>query len=443
VVSARVSHRPGAVRSRISAVAALASRHSSEVVCPVYPGRMFQGEALPHSPRRRKSLAQLCRMELGMERNAVRVGMAFVFLVSWLTLAGCKTQPADAAAEAPPVASVIPDFNVVAFSVDHPEQFPLATAAEHDAPSHLVVTGAVNPDVARNVPVISLASGRVVSINARLGDTVKKGQLLLRVRSDDISGAFANYKMAAADEVLARAQWERAQELYKHGAIALNDLQVAQDAEDKAEVAVDTAAEHLRLLGSTVEHPSGIVDIVAPVSGVITDQQVTNAGGVQALGTSPFTISDLSRVWIVCDVYENDLPTVSVGDSAEITLNAYPGKVLKGTISNIAPILDPNIRTAKVRIEVANPGLMRVGMFVTATFRGRKNEVHTTVPATAILHLHDREYVYVPSPEKKFRRVEVISGSELPGGMQEIMSGIPVGQQVVSNAVVLQHTVEQ
>jgi membrane fusion protein, heavy metal efflux system len=369
--------------------------------------------------------------------------MAFVFLVSWLTLAGCKTQPADAAAEAPPVASVIPDFNVVAFSVDHPEQFPLATAAEHDAPSHLVVTGAVNPDVARNVPVISLASGRVVSINARLGDTVKKGQLLLRVRSDDISGAFANYKMAAADEVLARAQWERAQELYKHGAIALNDLQVAQDAEDKAEVAVDTAAEHLRLLGSTVEHPSGIVDIVAPVSGVITDQQVTNAGGVQALGTSPFTISDLSRVWIVCDVYENDLPTVSVGDSAEITLNAYPGKVLKGTISNIAPILDPNIRTAKVRIEVANPGLMRVGMFVTATFRGRKNEVHTTVPATAILHLHDREYVYVPSPEKKFRRVEVISGSELPGGMQEIMSGIPVGQQVVSNAVVLQHTVEQ
>jgi cobalt-zinc-cadmium efflux system membrane fusion protein len=378
-----------------------------------------------------------------MERNAVRVGMVLVFLVSWLTLAGCKTQPADAAAEAPPAASVIPDFNVAAFSVDHPEQFPLATAAEHDAPSHLVVTGAVNPDVARNVPVISLASGRVVSINARLGDTVRKGQLLLRVRSDDISGAFANYKMAAADEVLARAQWERAQELYKHGAIALNDLQVAQDTDDKAKVAVDTAAEHLRLLGSTVEHPSGIVDIVAPVSGVITDQQVTNAGGVQALGTSPFTISDLSRVWIVCDVYENDLPTVNVGDSAEITLNAYPGKMLKGTISNIAPILDPGIRTAKVRIEVANPGLMRVGMFVTATFRGRKNEVHTTVPATAILHLHDREYVYVPAPEKKFRRVEVISGSELPGGMQEIMSGIKVGQQVVSNAVVLQQTIEQ
>jgi len=363
-----------------------------------------------------------------VERENLRVSLPFILLASLLSLGGCKAQPTDAAAEAPPPAIVTADFNVAAFSVDHPEQFPLALAVERDAPSHLVVTGAVNPDVARNVPVISLASGRVVSINARLGDMVTKGQLLLRVRSDDVSGAFANYQMAVADEVLARAQWERAQDLYKHGAIALNDLQVAQDAEDKATVAVDTAAEHLRLLGSSVDHPSGIVDIVAPVSGVITDQQVTNAAGVQALGTSPFTISDLSYVWIVCDVYENDLSTV---------------KVLKGTISNISPILDPSIRTAKVRVEVQNPGLMRVGMFVTATFQGRKNEVHTVVPASAILHLHDREYVYVPAPERKFRRAEVVSGPELPGGMQEIVSGIHVGQQLVSNAVVLQHTVEQ
>ena len=377
-----------------------------------------------------------------MERENLRVSLPFILLALLLSLGGCKAQPTDAAAEVPPPATVTPDFNVAAFSVDHPEQFPLAVAVERDAPSHLVVTGAVNPDVARNVPVISLASGRVVSINARLGDMVRKGQLC--------SGSEATISRAPSltirwqsPTVLARAQWERAQDLYKHGAIALNDFQVAQDAEDKAKVAVDTAAEHLRLLGSSVDHPSGIVDIVAPVTGVITDQQVTNAAGVQALGTSPFTISDLSYVWIVCDVYENDLSTVKVGDSAEITLNAYPGKVLKGTISNISPILDPSIRTAKVRVEVKNPGLMRVGMFVSATFQGRKNEVHTVVPASAILHLHDREYVYVPAPERKFRRVEVVSGPELSGGMQEIVSGIHVGQQVVSNAVVLQHTVEQ
>ena len=184
------------------------------------------------------------------------------------------------------------------------------------------------------------------------------------------------------------------------------------------------------------------MDINAPVSGVITDQQVTNAAGVQALGANPFTISDLSYVWVVCDVYENDLANVRIGDTAAISLNAYPGQVFTGTISNIGAILDPSIRTAKVRIEVRNPGMMRLGMFVTATFRGQKKETHTEVPATAILHLHDRDWVFVPTPDKKFRRVEVVSGDMLPNQMQEIMSGLQPGQQVVTNAVVLQNTLD-
>jgi len=304
------------------------------------------------------------------------------------------------------------------------------------------VTGSVNPDIARTVPVISLASGRIVGIFARLGDQVKKGQLLLKVRSDDISGGYSTYQMAVADETLARAQYERARELYKHGAIALNDLQVAQDTEDKAKVAVDTAAEHLRLLGSSTDHPSGIVDITAPISGVITDQEVTNAAGVQSLGTSPFTISDLSTVWIVCDVYENDLSTVHTGDPAEITLNAYPGQVFNGRVDNILPILDPNLRTGKVRIEVRNPGFMKVGMFVTTTFRGQKDEVNSAVPASAILHLHDRDWVYVPTPGKKFRRVGVVGGDALPNGMQEIKSGLQAGQQVVTNPLALQNEID-
>jgi cobalt-zinc-cadmium efflux system membrane fusion protein len=217
---------------------------------------------------------------------------------------------------------------------------------------------------------------------------------------------------------------------------------VAQDTEDKAKVAMDTAAEHLRLMGSSVDHPSGIVNITAPVSGVITDQEVTNAAGVQSLGTSPFTISDLSIVWIVCDVYENDLPSVQTGDPAEITLNAYPGTVLKGKVSNILPILDPNLRTGKVRIEVPNPGMMRVGMFVTATFHGQKDEVNSAVPASAILHLHDRDWVYVPTSDKRFRRVMVAGGDALPGGMQEIKSGIQAGQQVVTNPLALQNEID-
>ncbi|MGB8839358.1 MAG: efflux RND transporter periplasmic adaptor subunit, partial [Candidatus Acidiferrales bacterium] len=227
-------------------------------------------------------------------------------------------------------------------------------------------------------------------------------------------------------------------------AISLNDLQVAEDAENKAKVDVETTAEHLKVLGSPLDHPSGIVDIVAPVSGVITDQQVTNAAGIQGLSsTNPFTISDLSSVWIVCDVYENDLANVRVGDTADVRLNAYPDRVVTGRISNIGAVLDPNIRTAKVRIEVRNPGEMRPGMFVTATFHGQKVELHAAIPASAILHLHDRDWVYVPAGGKKFRRVGVVAGSDLPGKSQEIVSGVQAGQQVVRDALVLQNTVEQ
>jgi cobalt-zinc-cadmium efflux system membrane fusion protein len=307
-----------------------------------------------------------------------------------------------------------------------------------------MTTGAISPDISRTVPVISLAAGRVVDIHAKLGDAVQKGQVLLRVQSADLSGAFSDYRKAVADEQLARTQLERAKLLYDKGAISLNDLQVAQDAEDKAKVDVENTTERLRVLGADINHPAAIVDIRAPVSGVITDQQVTAAGGVQGLSSpNPFTISDLSHVWILCDVYENDLATVHVGEIAEIRLNAFPDKVFTGRIGNVGQVLDPSLRTAKVRIEVVNPGMMRIGMFVTATFHGQRKETHAAVPAAAILHLHDRDWVYVPIGGNKFRRTEVVAGRILPSNMQEIISGIKPGQQVVDNALALQNTVEQ
>ena len=367
-----------------------------------------------------------------------------LFFAFGLFLGGCGESKGDPKAEAPPATKVEHEEEVNVVRVDHPEQFPLTTAVEHITTSQLTTTGAISPDISRSVPVISIATGRVVDIHARLGDTVKKGQLLLRIQSADMSSAFSDYRKAVADEQLARTQLERSKLLYDKGAVSLNDLQVTQDTEDKAKVDVENTTERLRVLGGSIDHPAAIVDIRAPVSGVITDQQVTNAAAVAGLGSpNPFTISDLSSVWVLCDVYENDLAFVHVGDNAEIRLNAYPDKVFTGRISNVGPVLDPNLRTAKVRIEVRNPGLMRVGMFVTATFHGLKKERHTAVPTSGILHLHDREWVYVPVGDKKFRRVEVTSGDTLPNKMQDIVSGIQPGQQVVTNALVLQNTVEQ
>ena len=378
-----------------------------------------------------------------MKSKAIGFVLLQMALIATLVISGCKSDKVNADAEAPPPAKVVSGVDVTFFAVEHPEFYPIVTATEYQAPSQLFVTGTVFPDISRNVPVISLASGRVVDIRARLGDAVKKGQLLLRVRSDDISGGFDAYRKAISDELLARKQLDRAKLLYEHGAIAQQDLEVAQDAEDDAKTTLDTATEHLHLLGSDPNDPKGIVDIVAPVSGVITDQEVTDAAFVQAYSTpNPFTISDLTSVWIVCDVYESDMANVRMGQPVDIKLNAYPGKVFKGTISNIGSFLDPNIRTAKVRVEVANPGqIMRPGMFATATLFGKEKQAYASVPASAVVHLHDRDWVFIPL-QGKFKRTEVVCGEQLPNGMQQVISNLHPGDQVVTNAINLQNAID-
>jgi cobalt-zinc-cadmium efflux system membrane fusion protein len=371
-------------------------------------------------------------------------------LCVWLSIfvTGCndKVTAKDSASASvgPAPTAVEPDLDANNFKVDHPERFTLATAGEYVGAPELNVTGVVNPDVSRQVPVPSLATGRVLEIDAHLGDEVKKGQLLFKVRSSDIAGAFSNYRQAVKNEQLTKIQLDRANTLFEHGAVPKSAQEIAQNAEDDNMVVLETAKEQLGLLGVDPAHPTGIVEVFAPVAGTITDQQITDQSGVQALTPpNPFTISDLSQVWIICDVWENNMAQVHIGESADIHLVAYPKRVLKARISNILPIIDPNIRTAKVRLQVENPGLMRVGMFVTATFHGQTMEKHASVPASAILHLHDREWVYTPLGNGRFRRQEVAGGNMLPNNMQEVMSDIQPGDKVIANALVFQSTVEQ
>jgi cobalt-zinc-cadmium efflux system membrane fusion protein len=363
-------------------------------------------------------------------------------------LTGCeKKVSAQGNADAstgPAKITVEPDLDPNNFKVEHPEQFPLATAAAYTATPELNVTGVVSPDVSRQVPVPSLATGRIVEIDARLGDGVKKGQLLFKVRSPDIAGAFSTYRQAVKNEELTRLQLIRANTLLEAGAYPKSAQEIAQNAEDDNVVVLETAKEQLGLLGVDPDHPTGIVSVFAPVAGTITDQEITDQSAVQSYAApAPFTISDLSKVWVVCDVWENNMAQVHIGEYADIHLVAYPDRVLRARIGNILPIVDPNIRTAKVRLEVDNPGLMRIGMFVTATFHGLTTEQHASVPSTAILHLHDREWVYTPLGNGRFRRLEVTAGNMLPGNLQEVVGGIDPGDRLVLNALVFQNTVEQ
>jgi membrane fusion protein, heavy metal efflux system len=331
------------------------------------------------------------------------------------------------------------------FTMQDPGQFPLTSAEVRKVNDEIHVNGVIAPDVNRSVPVVSLGGGRVVEIKARLGDYVQKGQVLLLINSPDLSSAFTDYQKAKADQQLADKQLARAKLLYDKGAIALADLENAEDSQAKATADLNAAIQHVRVLGGDINNPSPLLPLRAPISGTIVDQQITGGTGVRSLDNQPalFTIADLSTVWVLCDVYQDMLSRVHVGDIAEINLNGYDEKY-PGKVINISQVLDPNTRTAKVRIELPNPkGVMRAGMFVTATFRAERPVDRVVVPASAVVHLHDKDWVFLPAGGKQFRRVAVQLGQQADDGAQAVISGLKPGDQVVTNALQFSSAAEE
>ncbi|MGO9015053.1 MAG: efflux RND transporter periplasmic adaptor subunit [Dissulfurispiraceae bacterium] len=371
-----------------------------------------------------------------MENNRVFLCLIAAGALLLLTCSGfgCRRGAADGDTHNVIVKS--PDPGVL--QMEHPEQFPLVEAEARKVADETPVNGVVAPDVNRSVAVLSLSGGRVVDIKARLGDDVKKGQILLRIHSPDLAAAFSDFEKAQADEMLSRKQLERAKGLFANGANAAKDLEAAQNAEDKAKVDLKIAADHVRVLGGDPDHFSPVLDVRAPISGTIVEQNVTGGTGVRSLDATPnlFTIADLSRVWVLCDVYEDDISRVHLGDTAEVRLNAFQDRLFRGIVSNISRVMDPNIRSAKVRIELDNPGLvMRSGMFVTAVIRSPKSIERPVLPASAIVRLHDKYWVFQPLGGNRFRRTEVQTGPEVNDTLQQILSGLKVHDKVVVNAL--------
>jgi cobalt-zinc-cadmium efflux system membrane fusion protein len=374
--------------------------------------------------------------------SCLRISAVLFAVMAVATLGGCARSKIDPSADTKVETNTDPNL----FSLPHPEQFPVVEVELREVTDEMHVNGVIAPDVNRSVPVVSLGGGRVVEIKARLGDSVRKGQTLLLIESPDLSQAFSDYQKFKADEQLAAKQLARAQLLYDKGAIALADLETAQDADAKARVDTQTAAQRIKVLGGNLNAPSPLLPVVAPISGTIVDQQITGGSGVKSLDNSPnlFTIADLSTVWVVCDVYEDMLSRVHVGDTAEITLNAYPDQKFPGKVVNISEVLDPATRSAKVRIELPNPqGLMRAGMFVTATFKARQLIERVVIPATAVVHLHDKDWVFVPAGNNQFRRVALQLGPQTSDGFVQVASGLKPQDKVATNALQLSSAAEE
>jgi cobalt-zinc-cadmium efflux system membrane fusion protein len=317
--------------------------------------------------------------------------------------------------------------------------------ARHES-DQILANGTVAADVSRSYAVNALSSGRVVDVKARLGDDVQKGQLLLTMTSPDMSQVFADYQKFQAGAALAKSQLDRARLLYSHGATPQKDLDVAEDTYNRANIDTQAAEEHIRLLGGDPQRASSLIEIHAPVSGTIIEQNVTSAAGVKSLDNSPnlFTIADLSNVWILCDVYENDLAHVHLGDRAEIELNAYPDRRLAGRVANISKLLDANTRAAKVRIELPNEaGILRPNMFATIHFVAQGTATRTVIPSSAVLRLQDRDWVFVKLDGPRFRRTEVQAGPVNADKTQQILSGLRPGDQVVTAALMFDREVQK
>jgi cobalt-zinc-cadmium efflux system membrane fusion protein len=380
------------------------------------------------------------RLFQGRREQARMAGLLPLLLTASLFTACSGTKAGPAAST---VVETNTDPNV--FTMQDPGQFLLTTVEIRKVNDEVHVNGVIAPDVNRSVPVVSLGGGRVVEIKAKLGDYVEKGHVLLLINSPDLSSAFTDYQKAKADQMLADKQLARAKLLYDRGAIALADLENAEDAHAKTTADLNAAIQHVHVLGADINNPSPVLPLRAPISGTIVDQQITGGTGVRSLDNQPalFTIADLSTVWVLCDVYQDMLSRVHVGDIAEINLNGYDTK-FPGKVINISQVLDPNTRTAKVRIELPNPkGVMRAGMFVTAAFRAEHPVDRIVVPASAVVHLHDKDWVFLPAGEKQFRRVTVLLGQQEKDGTQQVISGLKPGDQVVTNALQFSSAAEE
>jgi membrane fusion protein, heavy metal efflux system len=356
----------------------------------------------------------------------------FAMIALVLVAASCSNDPKAA----PTKTEVIVDPNL--FTVEHPELFKLVQVETRELPTVLTANGSIAPDVNRTIHVTSQGSGRVVDLRVKLGDYVTKGHVLLSIYSADLAGAFSDHEKALADERLAKKALDRAQLLYSHGAFAQKDLEAAEDAEEKAKVDVHNTEQRVRVLGGDPAHPGSTIELHAPVSGTIVEQNVAGFEGVKSLDNSPnlFTIADLSQVWVVCDVYENDLGEVHLGDLSQIRLNAYPDRKFEGKVADISRVLDPNTRSAKVRIVLANAdGALRPGMFAVATFRSRKAHQRLVVPSTAIMRLHDKDWVFRREGPNQYRKLEVHALGGTSDGYQQLEDNVKPGEQVVGNAL--------
>ncbi|HXQ97226.1 MAG TPA: efflux RND transporter periplasmic adaptor subunit [Candidatus Limnocylindrales bacterium] len=303
----------------------------------------------------------------------------------------------------------------------------------------LRMTGTVTYNLFKTTPVFTAVGGPVHEILVAPGENVKAGQAMLTVNSPDYSMLRSAYIKARDTFQLAEKNYNRSKDLYDHHAIAERDMEQAESDRAQAQADLQSSEAGLRVLGvadpeALAKGPASFqVPLLAPVSGMVTDRLVGPGQLLAGGSTQCFTISDMSTVWVLLNVYQSDLGAVRVGDSVDITTDSYP-EVFHGRVSYVAAAVDPTTRTLQARIVTDNPGeKLKNNMYVTATVRAGVIDGALLVPDAAVLRdTENQPFVYVQTESNKFAR-QLVTLGESQGGHTQITAGLKGDEHVVGD----------
>ena len=360
-------------------------------------------------------------------------------LAAVLTLASCSQSAPKTAEAANPSSGGALLFSVPAQQMSHVQ---VVTVEPSTLRRVLRLTGAVAFNAFRTTPVITQVSGPVSRVVAQPGEVVRQHQPMLYLASPDYSQLRANYLKARDAFDLADKNYVRSKDLYAHNAIAERDLQTAESARTQAQADMVAAEQALTIIGisnpeTVISKPaSPEVPLLAPIGGEVVERLVSPGQVLQAGNTQCFTISDMSTVWVLANVFQDDLAYVHVGDPVDITTSTYPGQQFRGRISYVADGLDPASHTVQARVVTQNPGRrLKKDMYVTVTVAAGAIRNALTVPDSAVLRSSENEpfvYVSVNQASNQFARRMVKLG-ESNHGVTQILEGLKPGERVVGN----------
>lgn len=376
-----------------------------------------------------------------MKKNCLgRGAMAAAGLAALLAVTACHRESAEKMTSFSQRASSSATPRLFTIPADQMSHVQVITLQPVTMTHTLRLTGTVAYNAFKTTPVITQVGGPVSRILVVPGDRVKMGQPMLEVSSPDYAQLLDGYLKAADSYRLADRFYVRAQDLYAHHAIAQQDLETAESNRNQAQADLNAAEQGMRILG--IKNPADLakvpssaqIPVLAPLAGEVVERLVSPGQVVQAGQTQAFTISDLSTVWVLANVYQADLRYVRSGDGVEVRTDAFPGASFHGKISYVSPALDPNTRTLQARIVVDNPGeRLKRDMYCTVTVTAGVLKDALAVPDAAVMRDDNNQpFVYVLGGQGQFMRRDVELG-EMQNGQTQIVNGVSAGDKAVGD----------